>query len=1091
MRRVDQFHSGTASGDAVTQQLFFLRDQLRALGYESNIYAQHIAPELARDVIDVGHYVGSADELLFVHHSIGHTAFDQLMGVPTPIVTVFHSITPSRFFQDASLRYFIRLGLQQLRVLAKRSVGGIAVSNHNRHEMLDAGFSSVDVLPVRTDFRVARAARVEEQRSRDWLFVGRVAPNKHQLEVVRAFAAYSRSFNDRAALTFVGDTSMIDYADEVMDEAKRLRVDHKVTLTGKVSDTELWRRYASSGLFVCLSEHEGFGVPLLEAMAAGLPVIARAEAAVPETMGGAGILVDRADAWTVASIAHLLATDAELRDRVRRHQDQRVGRIERFDVRALLTNVLEKCAAGRHSLSVQIQGPFETSYSLAILNRELAIGLDGRDEFDVSIFATEGPGDYIPTERDLSLHAHAARLYAASSTQPYPDIVIRQMYPPRVDDSPGAMTFQYFGWEESRLPREYVHDFNRHLDGIGVMSGFVADVLRDSGVVVPIEVVGVGVHPPAHGSTECIPELNDLRRFRFLHVSAAFPRKGVDLLLNAYFASFTGDDDVSLILKTYPNPHNVLGEDLARLKRNHPNPPDVRWIDRDLEADQVGGLYWLTDSYVHPSRGEGFGLPVAEAMLAEVAVITVAATGLADFVDESTAATISFEVTPAMTHLSVPGSTWVEPDAQSLAKEMRAAFDGTDAGARIERVATAKQLIETQFSWSAVVDRWVAFLLQRHRRRPGIKVAMVTTWNSRCGIAEYSRSLVEGLGGFADVEPYADHGVMVLDPLVEESTFRAWRQDLDSTPDELRRALRDSTADIVHIQYNFGFFSARELGRLIEDESGSRPVIVTLHRTADLQIPDRLLTLRDAAGALRRAAQVIVHQHDDVEFLAEIGVASNVTLIPIGCQAPCELDMVEMRKQHDVDRRAKVIGTFGFLLPHKGTIELIRSLPGLRASLGDVRIIAVNALHPDPSSEAYRARCSAEISRLGLEPFVALKTEYLPEATAHELLSACDVVVLPYGETRESSSATLRSVLTVGRPTIVTDVPIFSDARGAVAHLPSPVQVSDLVTTIGDILDDPRRCRELAEAARQFCVTHSWAATVARLRTVYEIVCEK
>ena len=275
-----------------------------------------------------------------------------------------------------------------------------------------------------------------------------------------------------------------------------------------------------------------------------------------------------------------------MRRRLIEHQDERLTRIEAFDVRGLLAKALGD--HGHRRPTLQLQGPFETSYSLAATNRALATGLARSGLFDVSIYATEGPGDYTPADADLAAHPESTALYDARGSAPFPDVVIRQMFPPRVDDSPGGMTFQYFAWEESRVPPEYVADFNRHLDGIGATSRFVADVLRDSGVVVPITVVRNGVVEPPRGSIDGVEELRDLRGFRFVHISSAFPRKGVDLLLGAYFDAFTGDDDVTLVLKTHPNPHNVAGDQLAALRAAHPNPPDVRWIDRDLEPEQVG-----------------------------------------------------------------------------------------------------------------------------------------------------------------------------------------------------------------------------------------------------------------------------------------------------------------------------------------------------------------------------------------------------------------------------------------------------------------------------------------------------------------------
>ncbi len=123
---------------------------------------------------------------------------------------------------------------------------------------------------------------------------------------------------------------------------------------------------------------------------------------------------------------------------------------------------------------MQVQGPFETSYSLALMNRRLALGLERSPDVAVSIYATEGPGDYRPKEADLAAHPHAALLFERSMDVAFPDVVIRQMYPPRVIDTPGAITCEYFGWEESRIPQAMVDDFNRYLDGIGVMSDFVA-----------------------------------------------------------------------------------------------------------------------------------------------------------------------------------------------------------------------------------------------------------------------------------------------------------------------------------------------------------------------------------------------------------------------------------------------------------------------------------------------------------------------------------------------------------------------------------------------------------------------------------------
>ena len=679
---VHQFHSGTANGDAVTNQMLDIQRRLRSLGFESEVFAEHVHPAFAGRIRPIHTYPGSAHELLLVHHSIGHEAFDDVIGLANPIVTIYHNITPEKYFDDSLVRAFIRLGRDQLRYLARRSLFGLADSNFNRLEMVRAGFDRVDVLPVRTDFReFEQAGMAADPTSRDWLYVGRVVANKCQHRLVEAFATYQHAFDPSAKLRLVGDLSDVRYVAQIEAIAEQLNVSDKVFFTGKVSDRGLQSAFAGAGVFVSLSEHEGFGVPILEAMAARIPVVAFGSTAVPETMGGAGIVMETQDPAAVAATIKALFDDEGLRHRLVERQLERVAQVGRFDVERVLQRIVDRVEGAVHPLEVQVQGPFETSYSLAAMNRRLAEGLAEAPDISVSIYATEGPGDYVPAQADLDRFPVAADLYRRSSEVPYPDVVIRQMWPPRLHDSPGAVTCQYFGWEESRIPKWMADDFNRHLDGIGAMSRFVRDVLLDSGVDVPIAVVGNGVDRPDPDATIDAPELLHPRGFTFLHISSAFPRKGVDVLLDAFFETFDGTDDVTLVLKTFPNPHNQVAQALERLRSGHANPPDVRWIDRDLDEREMHGLYNLADAFVHPARGEGFGLPVAEAMLAGIPVISVAYSGLADFVTEDTALCIPFTLQPAQTHFDIPRSVWAEPDPVALGSAMAGLVSDPDSPA--------------------------------------------------------------------------------------------------------------------------------------------------------------------------------------------------------------------------------------------------------------------------------------------------------------------------------------------------------------------------------------------------------------------------
>ena len=1081
---VHQFHSGTAPGDAITNQMLDVQRHLRAMGWRSEIFAEHIAPELVRRIVPVGTYAGSDDELLIVHHSHGSDAFDDVLDLPNPIVTMYHNITPERFFEDPVARRYCRLGRDQLGLLARRSLFGLADSNYNRTEMLAVGFRRVDVIPVRVDYsEFEPSGRVAGPPSTDWLFVGRVAPNKCQHLVIEAFAAYARTFDPRARLHLVGGTSDEGYLRELARTAERLRIGDRVMFRGKVSDRELRTVFARAGVYVSLSDHEGFGVPLLEAMAARVPVVAYASSAVPETLGGAGILLRTQDPATVAATVESLRSDPGLRARLVDRQTARVARVSSFDLPVALRRLVDRAGGHVPPLEIQVQGPFETSYSLATMNRRLALALDRSPDVAVSLFPTEGPGDYVPDGAGLAAHPEVVPPYRRSAHVPYPDVAIRQMWPPRTIDSPGGITLEYFAWEESRVPAWMVEDFNAHVDGIGVTSVFVADALRDSGVTVPVRVVGNGVDVPDPRATIGAPELEGRSGFTFLHISSAFPRKGVDVLLRAYFAAFSGSDDVNLVLKTFPNPHNTVADLLDELRSAHGDPPDVRWIDRDLADDELAGLYGLADGYVHPSRGEGFGLPVAEAMLAGVPVISVAWSGLADFVSEETAVTIPYTLAAAESHLAEAGSQWAEPDAGALAEELRAMVDDPDAPATAERVARARRLIATRFSWEAAVERWRALIGEVEDEVGCRRVAMVTSWNSRCGIAENSRYIVEHTRDSVAYDIFADVDAEVIDPAAEAGVVRTWKDRWTPELDTLEDALLVSEADVLHVQFNFGFFEFGRLAELLDRQLDHRGVVLTMHRTLDYDDRGNLLTLRQIRDTLTRVDQLIVHQESDARYLADMGIEDNVTLVPIGSAPPPDLSPGEVREQLGLGDRP-IVGTFGFLLPHKGTLELVEAVDQLRRTHPDVLLLALCARYPNIESREYEARIRSEVTARGMDANVLLLTDYLSDEAARVLLRGADVIVLPYRDTGESSSAALRFVLPLGRAIAVTDQPLFDDAREAVLVMDTN-DVDGIARSVGRVLDDPALAEALAARAARRSLAFRWERVVAEHRRIY------
>jgi glycosyltransferase involved in cell wall biosynthesis len=1085
---VHQFHSGTSVGDAITNELLELRRVLRRAGLASEIFAEHVGSGLEGEIRPLGEYHGDARALLVVHHSMGFDGFDRICDLPDRKILRYHNITPPHFFAHPHLRSYAAKGRLQLREYRRCVEFACGVSEYNRRELVRVGYKYTGVLPICFNCEAFRAIPADPavlraaHGRRTLLFVGRVTRNKCQVDLVR-IAARARRSDPSLRLVLVGSTENSDgYVDEIRDEIRARDMDDAVVLAGRVDQSTLAAYYRSSHVFVCVSEHEGFGVPLLEAMASDLPIVAFRAAAVPDTLGDSGILLDDKDPSHWADVIGTLGGDNELRDRLIAAQRRRLVDFSVERTGAYLLELVDTLARAPQRLdntrpTLQIQGPFETSYSLAAINRHLAEALDGEGTFDVSIYCTEGPGDYTPEASALADKPHAAWLWRKSALLGTPpDVVIRNLYPPRVSDSSGRANYLHFYWEDSRLPAEWVGAFNRSLDGILAPSRHVERVLRASGVTVPIHVLAPGggeppVIAPAPPPPDCLT-----RSFRFLNIGSGFPRKGIDVLLAAYFTEFSGADDVCLILKTFPNVHNSVAAQVAEWRARTHDPPACVHVDRDLTPAELEGLYAAAHCLVYPSRAEGFGLPISEAMARGIPVIATAYGGQMDFCSDANAWLIGYRLVPSLSHVAVAGAEWAEPDVDELRGRMRALASGRDADAVRRKVDAARRTVAA-LHWSATAQRCAAIVKQRVQRRSvrdGLRLGMVTSWNSRCGIAEYSRYLLEALLRVAPgVQPMvlssADEG---LNGTLPAPSYHCWDPPPLGALGMVPSYLEALDVDIVHFQHNFGFFAFNEFAALLEALADARrKVVVTLHRTADLMHNGELMTLRSIAPALRRADALLVHSEADVARLQAFGLGNRTRLLPHGSVLAPPLEP-SLRTAWGL-RFDPVIATFGFLLPHKGLLELLSAIAELRVRHPSIGLLAQCALHRDGASHQYEATVRDHIEALGLRDRVLLSTQFLDPDEATLFLQLADVLVLPYQDTAESASGAVRFALATGRPVLATASEIFADVAAAV-HPIAACEPGAIATAIDAVLADPGLSGRLVTQAERYTRATSW-----------------
>ena len=349
---VNQFHSAVHSGDAIGEQIIGIQSLLRAGHYAGEIFcASPDAPRRfhARHFSEYAPYSSSRNVLL-LHYSISYSdeVWDWLRSIPDQKIVVYHNITPPHFYAGVNTAYFTqtRRGLAQLPLLRQIAPQAWADSAFNANDLQQAGWDEVKVLPVMFDRRrydikpdPATFRRLNDHRP-NILFVGRCVPNKRWEDILLVYYYLKHCVQPDARLCLIGsDERMPAYRAFLNALIEDLSLTD-VTFAGQVSQAVLAAYYRTAQVFLCMSDHEGFCVPLLESMFYGVPIIAYKAAAVPETLGNSGLLIRHKDHAAIAELIGLVLEDKLLRERVIAEQRERLGMFDVARVRSLLFDYL-------------------------------------------------------------------------------------------------------------------------------------------------------------------------------------------------------------------------------------------------------------------------------------------------------------------------------------------------------------------------------------------------------------------------------------------------------------------------------------------------------------------------------------------------------------------------------------------------------------------------------------------------------------------------------------------------------------------------------------------------------------------------------
>ena len=326
--RVDQVIPSLASRDAIGVHSLNLRDGLRAVGIDSDIYYGSYTNDVqgeGRPVIELGRSV--RDRWLLYQASIGSPVFDILAARSEAKLVNYHNITPAALLRDwePAVAYEVALGRTQLARLASQSRFAVADSAFNESELQALGYEATAVVPLLIDMHSksdepdpelarALARRKEREGGADLLYVGKISPHKAPHDLVKMLDVLRRVQDPAARLHLVGSPLGQTYEPALRGFIEELGLADAVTLPGSVSGAELEAYFQAADVFVMASDHEGFCVPLAEAMGHGVPIVAYGVTAVPETVGGAGLVLNDKSALPFATAVGRVLRDAALRD---------------------------------------------------------------------------------------------------------------------------------------------------------------------------------------------------------------------------------------------------------------------------------------------------------------------------------------------------------------------------------------------------------------------------------------------------------------------------------------------------------------------------------------------------------------------------------------------------------------------------------------------------------------------------------------------------------------------------------------------------------------------------------------------------------
>ncbi len=350
--KIHQFATSLTYGDAISDEMLEIQAVLREKGFESEIFVRFFDPRLAKYMFDYREYkkFSSRNNVVIFHFSIGSPVSKMFFRIPDKKIMIYHNITPYEFFLDYH-RILARecyKGRLEIKLFTDKVDLALGDSDFNRRELEEVGYPKTGVLPLLLNFSKFDSAddsvtrQIYSNGKFTLLYVGRVIPNKKFEDVIKAFFYYKKYINAESQLILAGDyRGQERYYSALCCLVDKLEV-KDVYFTGHIDFPELAAFFKIADVYLSMSEHEGFGVPLLEAFYNRIPVVAFAAGAVEETMNGGGLLLHEKDFLKLAEVLNKLKQEKSFRDNIIENQLKVLEKYKKENVSQILMEHIKK-----------------------------------------------------------------------------------------------------------------------------------------------------------------------------------------------------------------------------------------------------------------------------------------------------------------------------------------------------------------------------------------------------------------------------------------------------------------------------------------------------------------------------------------------------------------------------------------------------------------------------------------------------------------------------------------------------------------------------------------------------------------------------